>query len=97
MNFDAMIVGLMAATFVTFWLHSVDSIQKAFSAIFFSALLSAFGAPVASVYLLATFPSLQLASDALPSLAAVIIGGSVTWGLPLFIGFLKNRYGGKNV
>jgi predicted membrane-bound spermidine synthase len=97
MNYDAMIVGLMAASFVTFWLQTVDSIPKAASAVFFSALLSSFGGPVAAVYLIAKFPTLKDASETLPLLAAVIIGSTVTWGFPLLINFMKNKYGGTNV
>lgn len=96
MDFDALIVGLMAATFTTFWLQTVNSFSKAASAILFSAMLSSLGGPVLSIYLIATFPGLVEASGVLPLLAAVIIGGSVTWGLPILIDFIRNKWGGNN-
>jgi hypothetical protein len=93
MDFDALIVGLMAATFTTFWLQTVDNIPKAASAILFSAMLASLGGPVASVYLISVFPGLTQASIALPLLAAVIIGGSVTWAFPILINFAQNKWG----
>jgi hypothetical protein len=96
MNFDAMIAGLMSAICITFWLQTVDSLPKAASSVFFSALLSSYGGPVASVYLVGTFPTLAPSADTLPVLAAVIIGCTVPWGLPVFINFIKNKYGGSD-
>ncbi len=93
LDFDAMIVGFMAATFTTFWLQTVDNIQKAASAILFSAMLSGFGAPVATAYLVGSFPNLKSASSSLPLLAAAIIGGSVTWAFPVLINFVRNKWG----
>ena len=55
LDFDALIVGLMSAIAVTFWLSTVNTFPKAASAVFFSALLSSFGAPVASAYLIGKF------------------------------------------
>jgi hypothetical protein len=96
LDLDAMIVGLMSASFATFWLQTVDNIPKAASAVLFSAILSSVGGPVASVYLISAFPGLKLASEELPLLAAVVIGGSVTWALPVLISFTQNKWGGKN-
>jgi hypothetical protein len=93
MDFDALIVGLMAATFTTFWLQTIDNIPKAMSAISFSAMLASFGGPVVSVYLASQFPSLSQVSSTLPLLIAVIIGGSVTWGFPILINFVRNKWG----
>ncbi len=94
---DAMIVGLMAACFTTFWLQTIDNVPKAASAILFSAMLASVGGPVASAYLIETFPGLAQTSQALTLLAAIIIGGSVTWGLPILIIFVRNKSGDKNV
>ena len=86
LDLDAMIVGLM----------SFRPSTKAASAVLFSAILSSVGGPVASVYLISAFPGLKLASEELPLLAAVVIGGSVTWALPVLISFTQNKWGGKN-
>lgn len=93
LNLDAMIVGLMSATFITFWLNTVDNIPKAASAILFSGLLSGIAPSVVAAYVLGKYPGLEQAGNAVPLLAAVLIGGSVTWGLPLLINFLKNKWG----
>ena len=96
LNIDALIIGLMSAIAVTFWLATVDTVSKAASAVFFSALLSSFGAPVASAYLVGKFPTLQDTSDSLILLLSAMIGGSVTWGLPILINFVKTKWGNKN-
>lgn len=95
MEFDALIVGLMAATFTTFWLQTIDNIPKAASAILFSAMLASLGGPSVSIYFISKIPSLEQASGTLPLLAAAIIGGSVTWAFPVLIGFVRNKWGGK--
>lgn len=97
LDLDAMIVGLMAASFITFWLNTVDDFPKAASAILFSAMLSGFGAPVATVFMITKFPGLAGASNALPPLIAVLVGGSVTWGLPILINFIQQKWGNPNV
>lgn len=94
---DALIVGLMSASFITFWLSTVDDKTKAASAVLFSGMLSGFGAPVATAYLVSKFHSLAQAGNALPLFAAVVIGGSVTWGLPILINYIKNKWGGQHV
>lgn len=96
MDFDALIVGLMAATFTTFWLQTVDNFPKAASAILFSAMLAAFGAPVLGAYLVASFASLAPVSATLQLLVAALIGGSVTWSFPVLISFVRNKWGGSN-
>jgi hypothetical protein len=93
MDFDALIVGLMAATFTTFWLQTVDNLPKAASAILFSAMLASLGSPSASIYLISQVPSLQQAASTLSLLAAAVIGSSVTWAFPVLISFVRNKWG----
>lgn len=96
LNTDAMIVGLMSASFITFWLQTIDSISKAATGVLFSAFVSGFASPIASIYLISKFPSLAQASDGLQLLCAVVIGCTIPWGLPVFINFIKTKYGGGN-
>ena len=96
LDFDAMIVGLMAASFITFWLDTVDNVPKAASAILFSALLSGFAPSVIAAYLIGKFPDLAQTSSALTLFMAVLVGGSVTWGIPLLIIFARNKWGKSN-
>ncbi len=96
-DYDAMIAGIMSASFITFWLRTIDNVPKAASAVLFSGLLSGVGSPVASVYIAAKYPSLGQATDPLTLLAAVLIGGSVTWGLPIVINLVQNKWGKTNV
>ena len=95
-QFDTMIIGLMAAVFVTFWLSTVDKPSKAAAAVLFSALLAGPGAPVAVVYIVAKFPMLGQVEMPLRYLLAVVIGGSVTWVLPIVIKTVRNKFGGQN-
>jgi hypothetical protein len=92
----ALLVGIAAATFITFWLDTVDNPFKAICAVFFSGMLSAFGAPVAVAYVEFKWPVLDGGSQALLLLFATIIGGIVTWGLPILIQYLRNKYGGQH-
>jgi len=96
LDLDAMIAGLMSASFITFWLNTVDDIPKAASAVLFSGLLSGVASPVVTTYAVASFPVLKGSGNSLPLLAAVLIGCSVTWGLPILINYFKNKWGNSN-
>jgi len=96
LNTDAMIVGMMSASFITFWLQTIDSFSKAATGVLFSAFVSGVAAPIASIYLIAKFPSLAQSSDGLQLLSAIVIGFVIPWGVPIFINFFKTKYGGKD-
>jgi len=93
LDLDAMIVGLMAASFSTFWLDTVNNIPKAAAAILFSAMLAGVAAPVVTVYVTGEFPGLVNAGNALPLLVGALIGSTVTWGFPLVINYCRNKWG----
>ena len=72
---DALVVGLIAAVLVSSWLESIDSRIKAAGAVMFSAMLAAYGSPVAAGLLVSEIPAIATNSDSLRLLLAVGIGG----------------------
>lgn len=97
LNTDAMIVGLMSAVFITFWLDTIDNLPKAASAALFSGLLSGIASPLITTYVISNDPLFKNSGESLSLLAAAIIGGSVTWGLPIIIIYVRNKWGKPNV
>lgn len=91
---DALVIGLIAAVFVSIWLESIDSRTKAASAVLFSAMLAAYGSPVAAGVLAANLPAAAVDAEALRLLLAMVIGGSAPSLVPLAIRYLGRRIEG---
>lgn len=89
---DALVVGLIAAVFVSTWLEFIDSRLKAACAVLFSAMLAAYGSPVAAGVLASNIPIAASDADALRLLFAALIGGVVPSLWPLVI-----RAGGRKI
>lgn len=90
---DALIVGLIAAAFATFWLESVDSKIKSGSAVMLSSLLAGYGSPVAVAYASASVPAIASTGDVLRLLCAAVIGVLVTALLPASVNVFKKKIG----
>lgn len=88
---DALVVGLISAVLVSSWLESIDSRIKAAGAVMFSAMLAAYGSPVAAGLLVSEIPAIATNSDSLRLLLAVGIGGLVPSLWPLVIKFFGNK------
>lgn len=82
---DALVVGLIAAVFVSTWLESIDSRLKAASAVLFSAMLAGYGSPVIAVMLTANMPTAAASAESLRLLLAAGIGGVVPSLWPLVV------------
>ncbi len=80
---DALIVGLIAAVFVSTWLESIDSRIKAAAAVLFSAMLAGYGSPVAASIIAASVPAAATSSDSLRLLLALVIGGCTPGLVPI--------------
>lgn len=91
---DALVVGLIAAVFVSTWLESIDSRIKAASAVLFSAMLAAYGSPVAAGMLASNMPAAAADADALRLLFAAVIGGCAPSLVPLAIRYLGSKIDG---
>lgn len=94
---DALIVGLIAAVFVSTWLESIDSRLKVASAVMFSAMLAGYGSPVAAGMLAASVPAAATSADSLRLLFAAVIGGSAPSLVPLAIRFVVSKINGCKV
>lgn len=90
---DALVVGLAAAVFVSIWLGTIDSRAKAASAVLLSAMLAAYGSPVAANWLASTVPAAAGAADSLRLLAALVIGAAAPSIVPLALRALRNKIG----
>lgn len=72
---DALVVGLAAAVFISIWLESIDTRAKAAAAVLFSAMLAAYGSPVAANIISAQIAAISAGDDSLRLLLAAVIGG----------------------
>lgn len=88
---DALIVGLIAAMFISIWLGTIDTKLKAASAVLFAALLAAYGSPVAASWLAASVPSIASNADALRMLLALVIGGGAPSAVPIAIRYMGRK------
>lgn len=88
---DALVVGLMAAVFVSIWLESIDSRVKAASAVLFAAMLAGYGSPVAASWLVGYAPSVAQSADQLRLLLAALIGGGAPALVPISLRALGRR------
>lgn len=91
---DALVVGLIAAVFVSTWLESIDSRIKAAGAVLFSAMLAAYGSPVAAGVLASNIPVAASDADALRLLLAALIGGCAPSLVPVAIRFMSRKIEG---
>lgn len=95
---DALIIGLVAAVFVSVWLESIDSRVKSAAAVLFSAMLAGYGSPVAADIIAANLPSAS--ADSLRLLLALVIGGGAPGLVPvmraLAIKWAGNKVGGPS-
>ena len=91
---DALIIGLVAAVFATFWFESVDSKPKAAGAVLLSSMLAGYGSPVAVVYATANVPAIAQVGDVLRLLCAVIISVAVVALLPAVVNWAKGKVKG---
>ncbi len=82
---DALVLGMMASILVTIWLEQIDSRIKSASAMLMSAILAAYGSPVAAGIVAAQVPSAVIDADALRLLAAACIGAGTPYLVPVII------------
>ena len=87
---DALMVGLIAAILISFWLPAVDNRGKAAASVALSSLLAGYGSPVAAAWLAADHAELASGSP-LRLLLALIIGVTCPSLVPVAIGWAKRR------
>lgn len=82
---DALIVGLIAAIFVSIWLQSIDDKLKSGSAVLLSAMLAGYGSPAAATWVVAQVPTVASVADTVRLLLALVIGATAPFLIPLLI------------
>lgn len=90
---QALIVGLVAAVLMSFWLPSVDQRGKACASIMFSALASGYGAAAAAAVAADNLPMVPR-GEQLNMLMAVVIGALLPVLMPAIIKRAKRWIGG---
>lgn len=90
---DSLLVGLVAAIFVSIWMPAIDSRLKAAAAVMLSGLLAGYGSPVAAGWLAAEQAGLANGSP-LRLLLALLIGAVAPTLVPVAVLRLQNMLGG---
>lgn len=84
-HIDALVLAGAAALFVSLWLTTIDKFHKALAAVLFSALLGAYGSPVAAEWVMSTLPSVGSNHEAMRLLLALVIGSLAPFVVPASI------------
>lgn len=92
---DALVLGLVAATFVSIWMETIDNRIKAAAAVMFAAMLAGYGSPVAAEWVGSQLPTLSSNANALRLLLAVLIGAVTPSMVPLGLKYLGSKVGGQ--
>lgn len=91
---DALLIGLVAAIFVSIWLPAINDRIKATASVAMSALLAGYGSPVAAAWL-ATDQAGFADGSPLRLLLALLIGAVAPAVTPVAISRLQLIIGGK--
>ena len=87
---DALMIGLISAILISFWLPTIDDRKKAAASVALSALLAGYGAPVAAGWLSGTQPELAAGSP-LRLLVALGLGALCPSLVPVVIGWARRK------
>lgn len=88
---DALVIGLIAAVFVSIHLDTIDNKVKAAAGVLFAAMLAAYGSPVAAQWLTVNVPDIGGSPEALRLLLALVIGATSPSIVPLLIQWLGRK------
>lgn len=87
---DALLIGLVAAILISFWLPTIDDRKKATAAVAFSSLLAGYWSPVLAGWLAENFAALDgIGSLRMP--IALAIGAVGPTLVPVLIGRAKRK------
>lgn len=87
---DALLVGLVAAILISFWLPTIDDRKKAAASVALSSLLAGYGSPVAAAWLAGTEAALHGGPD-MRLLLALVIGIFCPTVVPVLLGWAKRK------
>lgn len=80
---DALVVGMLAAIFVSAWLPQINDFFRSAAAVLLSTLLAGYGSPYVSAWLASSLPNGQ--SDSVRMLSAVLIGAIAPRVFPILL------------
>lgn len=87
---DALIIGLVAAILISFWLPTIDDRKKAAASVAMSSLLAGYGSPVAAAWLAADQAEFSNGSP-LRLLLALAIGAATPTLVPVILTWAKRK------
>ncbi len=88
---DALVVGLLAALLISFWLKSIDNRLKAGAAVLFSSLLAGYGSPVLAAWTAAHVSGMAEPATGLRLLCALCIGAAAPVLVPVIMSRMAQR------
>ena len=80
---DALVVGMLAATFVCAWLPQINSFFRSAASVCLATLLAGYGSPHVAAWLASQIPGGQ--ADSVRMLASVLIGAATPRIFPLLL------------
>jgi len=92
---DALVIGLVAAVFVSIQLELIDNRIKAASSVLLASLLAGYGSPVVAEWVAKTAWLGLTNSDQLRLLLALLIGVAAPSLVPITIKFLSKKINGE--
>lgn len=87
---EALLIGLVAAILISFWLPAIDDRKKAAASVALSALLAGYGAPVAAAWVAEQHSGIT-GGQPLQSLLALLIGVVCPTIVPVALGWAKRK------
>lgn len=91
---DALVIGALAAIFVSAWLPSINSLPRSLAAVLFSSLLAAYASPVAMEWVASSMPSVASNLESLRRLLALVIGAIAPSTVPIAMQTLGRKMKG---
>lgn len=87
---DALLIGLVAAILISFWLPTIDDRRKAAASVALSSLLAGYGSPVMAAWLAGTQTAMPAGAE-LSRLLALLIGVFCPTIVPVALGWAKRK------
>lgn len=81
---DALVIGMLAAIFVSAWLHKINTLGRAASAVCFSSLLAGYASPAVAGIVAGMLPG-GATAESLRMLCALGIGAAAPGVVPLLL------------
>lgn len=80
---DALLIGMVAATLMSFWLPAIDSRPRAAAAVAMSSLFAGYGSPAAAAWVATHVVSADASALRIPM--ALLIGAASPTAIPLML------------